>query len=54
MCWEASTNSARVRFVKAFDAIVPELGFDAAEAALNPLGRDEGVDSESWLGSAGW
>ena len=52
MCWEASTNSARVRFVKAFDAIVPELGFDAAEAALDPLGGDEGVD-EGELGGIG-
>ena len=29
--------------IEAFDAIVPELGFDAAEAALGPLGEDEGV-----------
>jgi hypothetical protein len=27
-------------FVEAFDAIVPELGFDAAQAALYPLGGD--------------
>ena len=31
-------------FVEAFDLIVPELGFDAAEAALGPLGGDESVD----------
>jgi len=30
--------------IEAFDAIVPELGFDAAEATLDPLGGDEGVD----------
>ena len=30
----------------------PELGFDAAEAALGPLGGDEGVD-ERELGGAG-
>ena len=30
----------------------PELGFDAAEAALDPLGGDEGVD-ERELGGAG-
>ena len=31
-------------FVEAFDAVIPELGFDAAESALDPLGGDEGVD----------
>jgi hypothetical protein len=41
-------------FVEAFDLVVPELGFDAAEAALGPLGGDEASTSESWLGSAGW
>src|SRR5258708_2412200 len=30
--------------VEAFDLIIPELGFDAAEAALDPFGRVEGVD----------
>ncbi len=38
--------------VQAFDAVVPELGFDAAEAALDPLGGDEGVDKRE-LGGAG-
>jgi hypothetical protein len=37
--------------VQAFDAVVPEVGFDAAEAALGPLGGDEGID-ERELGSA--
>jgi hypothetical protein len=41
-------------FVEAFDSVVPELGFDAAESALDPLGGDEGVDQASWLGSEGW
>jgi len=31
-------------FVEAIDLVVPELGLDAAEAALNPFGGDEGVD----------
>src|SRR5258708_13139604 len=39
-------------FVEAFDAVVPELGFDAAEAALDPFGGDEGVD-ERELGGIG-
>jgi DNA-binding CsgD family transcriptional regulator len=38
--------------VQAFDAVVPEVGFDAAEAALGPLGGDEGID-ERELGCAG-
>ena len=37
--------------VQAFDAIFPEVGFDAAEAALGPLGGDQGID-ERELGSA--
>jgi hypothetical protein len=32
-------------FVQAFDVVVPELGFDAAEAALGPLGGDKGIGS---------
>jgi hypothetical protein len=40
-------------FVEAFDLVFPELGFDAAEAALGPLGGDEGVD-ESQLVGVGW
>jgi hypothetical protein len=39
--------------VEAFDAIVPELGFDAAEAALDPLGGDEGVDERELVGIGG-
>ena len=39
-------------FVEAFDLVIPELGFDAAEAALDPLGGDEGVD-EGELGGVG-
>jgi hypothetical protein len=39
-------------FVQALYLIIPELGFDAAEAALNPLGGDEGVD-EGEFGGAG-
>ena len=37
-------------FVEAFDAVVPELGFDAAESALGPLGGDEGVDESELVG----
>ena len=44
--------SAGKVFVEAFDLIIPELGFDAAEAALDPLGGDEGID-ESKLGGIG-
>jgi len=40
--------------IEAFDAIVPELGFDAAEAALDPLGGDEGVDKRELGGSGGF
>jgi len=40
-------------FVEAFDAIVPELGFDAAESALRPLGGDEGVDESDLVGVGG-
>ena len=39
-------------FVQALYLIIPELRFDAAEAALNPLGGDEGVD-EGEFGGAG-
>jgi hypothetical protein len=39
-------------FVKALDLVIPKLGFDAAEAALDPLGGDEGVD-ERELGRRG-
>jgi hypothetical protein len=37
-------------FVEAFDSVVPELGFDAAESALDPLGGDEGVDQSELVG----
>ncbi len=38
--------------VEAFDTVIPELGFDAAEAALDPLGGDECVDERElrWAG----
>jgi hypothetical protein len=39
--------------VEAFDAVVPELGFDAAEATLDPLGGDEGVDERELGGADG-
>jgi hypothetical protein len=39
-------------FVEAIDLVIPELGFDAAEAALDPFGGDEGVD-ERELGGIG-
>jgi hypothetical protein len=40
-------------FVEAFDLVVPELGFDAAEASLSPLGEDEGVDERELVGAGG-
>jgi hypothetical protein len=40
-------------FVEAFDLVIPELGFDAAEAALDPLGGDEGVDERELDGVGG-
>jgi hypothetical protein len=39
--------------VEALDLVIPELGFDAAEAALDPLGRDEGVDERKLDGVGG-
>jgi hypothetical protein len=39
--------------VEALDLVIPELGFDAAEAALGPLGRDEGVDERELDGVGG-
>jgi len=40
--------------VEALDLVIPKLGFDAAEAALDPLGGDEGVDERElvWVGGA--
>ena len=40
-------------FVETFDLVIPELGFDAAEAALDPLGGDEGVDERELVGVGG-
>ena len=37
--------------IEAFDAVIPELGFDATEAALDPFGGDEGVDERKLHGS---
>ncbi len=39
--------------VEAFDLVLPELGFDAAEAALGPLGGDEGIDQRALVGVGG-
>ena len=39
--------------VQAFDAVVPEVGFDAAEAALGPLGGDESIDERALIGVGG-
>ena len=39
--------------VEAFDLIFPELGFDAAQAALGPLGGDEGIDEGALVGVGG-
>ena len=40
-------------FVEALKPVIPELGFDAAEAALGPLGGDEGVDEGELDGVGG-
>ena len=40
-------------FVEALDLVIPKLGFDAAEAALDPLGGDEGVDERELRGIGG-
>jgi hypothetical protein len=39
--------------VEALDLVIPELGFDAAEAALGPLGGDEGIDQGALVGVGG-
>ena len=39
--------------VKALDAVLPELRFEGAEAALEPLGGDEGIDQGADFGSGG-
>jgi hypothetical protein len=39
--------------VEAFDAVVPEIGFDAAEAALGPFGGDEGIDESELVVASG-
>jgi hypothetical protein len=39
--------------VQAFDAVVPEVGFDAAEAALGPLGGSEGIDERELVVAGG-
>ena len=38
--------------VEDVDAVDPELGFDAAEASLDPLGGDERIDERelNWIG----
>jgi hypothetical protein len=45
----------RVRFfgVGGVVAGLPELGFDAAEAALGPLGGDESIDERTLVGVGG-
>ena len=39
--------------VQAFDAVFPEIGFDAAEAALGPLGGGEGIDERELVVAGG-
>ena len=39
--------------VQAFDAVFPEVGFDASEAALGPLGGDEGIDKSELVVAGG-
>ena len=42
---------AREVVVQGFDAVVPEFGFDAAQAALGPLGGGEGIDERQLVGA---
>jgi hypothetical protein len=49
----AERGIVAVGMVEAFDAVIPELGFDAAEAALGPFGGDEGVDERELVGVGG-
>ena len=39
--------------VKAFDAVIPELGFNAAKPSVGPLSGDEGVDERELGGTSG-
>jgi hypothetical protein len=39
--------------VKALDVVLPELGFEGAETALEPLGSDESVDQGAHFGGGG-
>ena len=41
------------RVVEAQDVVLPELRFEGAETALEPLGGDEGVDQGAHFGSGG-
>ena len=41
------------RVVEALDVVLPELRFEGAEAALEPLGGDEGIDQGADFGSGG-
>jgi hypothetical protein len=52
---DGSVDEIGVReiLVEAFDLVIPELGFDAAKAALGPFGRDEGVDESELVGVGG-
>ena len=41
------------RVVEAFEVVPPDLRFEGAEAALEPLGGDEGIDQGADFGSGG-
>ena len=41
------------RGVEAFEIVPPDLRFEGAEAALEPLGGDEGIDQGAHFGSGG-
>jgi hypothetical protein len=53
LCWIGSRRYFGVGGVVAFVAGVPEFGLDAAEAALGPLGGDEGIDEGELVGVGG-
>ena len=45
-------NAGKI-LVEAFDLVIPELRFDAAEASLDPFGGDQGVDERELGGASG-
>ena len=40
-------------FVQAFEAVIPKVSFETAEAALRPLGGGQGIDERELVGAGG-